>query len=163
MVKLIGLAALALLGTTGAAMAQEEPAPVTPQDSAWHNRQMLAVVGLKAADGWGVLPGNMRWRRTAGDGNGKHPAVTDTVKIHYTGTFIDGTQFDTSVGGEPAVFPLARLIKAWQLAVPMAGVGDTIEIAVPADMAYGPKGKGPIPGNATLMFTIQLLGIEAAQ
>jgi FKBP-type peptidyl-prolyl cis-trans isomerase FkpA len=159
--KTIGLAAVALLATSGAALAQEAPAPpVTPQDSAWHNRQMLAVVGLKAADGWSALPGNMRWRRTAGDGSGRHPTVADTVKIHYTGTFIDGTQFDTSVGGEPAVFPLAKLIKAWQLAVPMAGVGDTIEIAVPADMAYGPLGKGPIPGDATLMFTIQLLGIE---
>ena len=161
--KMIGLAALALAGTSSAAMAQDAPASVTPQDSAWRNRQVLAVVGLKAADGWQALPGNMRWRRTAGDGNGKHPAVSDTVKIHYTGTFIDGTQFDTSVGGEPAVFPLSRLIKAWQLAVPMAGVGDTIEIAVPADMAYGPVGKGPIPGDATLMFTIQLLGIEAPQ
>lgn len=159
--KAIALAAVALLGTSGVAMAQDEPvAPVTPQDSAWHNRQMLAVVGLKAADGWVILPGNMRMRRTVGNGSGKHPTVADTVKIHYTGTFIDGTQFDTSVGGEPAVFPLGRLIKAWQVALPMAGVGDTIEIAAPADMAYGPKGKGPIPGDATLMFTIQLLGIE---
>jgi len=161
--KAIALAAAALLGTNGVAMAQDEPAaPVTPQDSAWHNRQMLAVVGLKAADGWIILPGNMRMRRTVGNGSGKHPTVADTVKIHYTGTFIDGTQFDTSVGGEPAVFPLGRLIKAWQVALPMAGVGDTIEIAVPADMAYGPKGKGPIPGDATLMFTIQLLGIEGS-
>lgn len=161
--KIVGLAAMALLGTSGVVMAQDEPAaPVTPQDSAWHNRQMLAVVGLKAADGWIILPGNMRMRRTVGNGSGKHPTVADTVKIHYTGTFIDGTQFDTSVGGEPAVFPLGRLIKAWQVALPMAGVGDTIEIAVPADMAYGPKGKGPIPGDATLMFTIQLLGIEGS-
>lgn len=159
--KTIWLAALALAGSSSAAMAQDEPAPaVTPQDSAWHNRQVLAVVGLKAADGWSILPGDVRWRRIAGDGSGKHPAVSDTVKIHYTGKFIDGSTFDTSVGGEPAVFPLGRLIKAWQLAVPMAGVGDTIEIAVPADMAYGPVGRGPIPGDATLMFTIQLLGIE---
>jgi FKBP-type peptidyl-prolyl cis-trans isomerase FkpA len=161
--KMIGLAAVALLGTSGVAMAQDDPAPaVTPQDSAWHNRQMLAVVGLKAADGWIALPGNMRMRRTVGNGSGKHPTVADTVKIHYTGKFIDGTIFDTSVGGEPAVFPLGRLIKAWQLALPMVGVGDTIEIAVPADMAYGPVGRGPIPGDATLMFTIQLLGIEGS-
>jgi FKBP-type peptidyl-prolyl cis-trans isomerase len=161
--KTIWLAVLALAGTSSAAMAQDDPAPaVTPQDAAWHNRQVLAVVGLKAADGWSILPGDVRWRRTAGNGSGKHPAVSDTVKIHYTGKFIDGTTFDTSVGGEPAVFPLGRLIKAWQLAVPMAGVGDTIEIAVPADMAYGPVGRGPIPGNATLIFTIQLLGIEGS-
>ena len=152
------ICAALLVAAATPAMAQDAPV-VTPQDSAWHNRQVLAVVGLKAADGWGVLKGNVRWRRIAGDGSGKHPSATDTVKIHYTGRFIDGTTFDTSVGGPAAVFPLPRLIEAWQLAVPLAGVGDTIEIAVPADMAYGPEGRGPIPGNATLIFTIQLLGI----
>lgn len=162
MLKIIGPALVVLAGTSGVAMAQDEAPATTPQDAAWHNRQVLAVVGLKAADGWSILPGDVRWRRIAGDGSGKHPAVTDTVKIHYTGKFIDGTTFDTSVGGEPAVFPLSRLIKAWQEAVPMAGVGDTIEIAVPADMGYGPVGRGPIPGDATLMFTIQVLGIEGS-
>jgi len=158
--KIMIAAAAALMVSTAGACAQEAPkTPDYSQDAAWNNRQVLAIVGLKAADGWQTLPKNVKWRRVAGDGTGKHPLATDTVKIHYTGKFIDGTTFDTSVGGEPAEFPLPALIEAWQMAVPMAGVGDTIEIAVPADMGYGPKGRGPIPGNATLMFTIQLLGI----
>ncbi|MES2441946.1 MAG: FKBP-type peptidyl-prolyl cis-trans isomerase [Pseudomonadota bacterium] len=161
--KMMTAAAAALMLSATTACAQDAPPSEDhSQDAAWHNRQMLAVASLKAADGWGVLPGNVRWRRTAGNGAGAHPAVTDTVRIHYTGTFIDGTQFDTSVGGPPAEFPLDRLIKAWQVAVPMAGVGDTIEIVAPADMAYGPTTRGPIPGGATLKFTIQLLGIVPA-
>ncbi len=156
------LAAVALLGSAPA-LAQDARPPLS-QDTAWHNRQVLAVVGLKAADGWQPLPGNLRWRRIAGDGSGKHPTAADTVRINYAGTLTDGTEFDSSwKRGEPAVFPLGRLIKAWQVAVPMAGVGDTIELAIPADMAYGPLGKGPIPGDATLFFKIELLGIEPAQ
>ena len=62
--------------------------------------------------------------------------------------------------GEPATFPLGRLVKAWQLAIPEMGVGDTIELYAPADLAYGPVGKGPIPGNATLVFKVELIGIE---
>lgn len=147
-----------------AAQAQDSEAPPAPppmsQDAAWHNRQVLAVVGLKAADGWHWLD-RLRWRRVAGDGSGAHPLATDTVTVNYEGTLTDGTKFDSSWDrGEPATFPLPKLIKAWQLAIPKAGVGDTIELAMPADLAYGPKGKGPIPGDATLIFKIQLLGIE---
>ncbi|MDF7774922.1 FKBP-type peptidyl-prolyl cis-trans isomerase [Sphingomonas sp. AOB5] len=144
-----------------AAMVQDAPDATTPQDAAWHNRQQLAISSLKAADGWQPLPGNGRWRRVKGDGTGRHPAVTDTVTLHYAGTLIDGTEFDSSFKrGEPATFPLNRLVKGWQVAVPNMGVGDTIEIAIPADMAYGPNGRGPIPGNATLLFTIQLIAIQ---
>ncbi|MCW3837055.1 FKBP-type peptidyl-prolyl cis-trans isomerase [Sphingomonas canadensis] len=163
------LAALTLAAIPAAAPAAHAqdaavpPVPATAQDSAWHNRQILAVVGLKWQDGWRWLD-RMRWRRVAGDGSGAHPKVSDTVTVHYEGTLTDGTKFDSSWDrGEPATFPLERLIKAWQLAIPMAGVGDTIEIAIPADLGYGPKGKGPIPGNATLLFKIQLLGIETAE
>ncbi len=74
--------------------------------------------------------------------------------------FTDGATFDSSFDrGEPATFPLGRLIRAWQLAIPQMGVGDTIELAAPATLAYGPTGKGPIPGGATLLFKVQLLGI----
>ncbi len=113
------------------------------------------------AEGWSWLPGGVLWRRTKGDGSGAHPTVDDTVTVHYVGTFTDGETFDSSrQRGEPATFPLRGLIKAWQEAIPMAGVGDTIELAIPAAMAYGPVGRGPIPGDATLLFEIELLGIE---
>ena len=90
------------------------------------------------------------------------PTLDDTVTLHYAGTFIDGAEFDSSYRrNEPATFPLRGLIRAWQLAVPMMAVGDTIEIAVPAAMGYGPVGRGPIPGGATLLFKIELLAIPS--
>lgn len=142
----------------------QQAAPDPSQDAAWHNRQQLALASLKANDGWRPLQGGLMWRRTKGNGSGAHPAVTDMVKIHYAGTLADGTEFDSSFKrGEPATFPLDGLIEAWQLAVPQMGVGDTIEIASPSSLAYGPRGKGPIPGGATLFFTIELFAINPAE
>ena len=150
-------AALAL--TAAPAFAQEGP-PDRSQDLAWHNAQQAYIASLKPADGWRYLPGGLKWRRISGDGSGARPTVEDTVTVHYAGTLVDGTTFDSSFDrGEPATFPLGRLIKAWQLAIPQMGVGDTIELAAPALLAYGPTGKGPIPGGATLLFKVQLLGI----
>lgn len=146
----------------GAAVAAVTVGAQTPagQDVGFLNRQQLALAALKPADGWRPLQGGLMWRRIKGDGSGPHPAVSDTVRLHYAGTLVDGTEFDSSyTRGEPAVFPLDRLIPAWQIAVPQMGVGDTIEIAAPSTLAYGPVGKGPIPGGATLMFKIELLGI----
>ena len=152
-------AAFAALLAASPALAQEAPAGPS-QDAAWHNRQMIALAERQASDGWGYLPGGLLWRRVAGDGSGARPTVDDTVTLHYVGSLVDGTEFDSSVRrGQPATFPLRGLIPAWQLAVPMMGVGDTIEIAAPASLAYGPLGRGPIPGGATLLFRIELLGI----
>ncbi|KPM16936.1 FKBP-type peptidyl-prolyl cis-trans isomerase [Citromicrobium sp. WPS32] len=154
--------ALAALALPCAAIAQDGATPDQPaHDLAWHNRQQAAIAELKAEDGWQVLPGGLKWRRIAGDGSGPKPTVEDTVTVHYAGRLLDGTQFDSSYDrSEPATFPLGRLVKAWQLAIPQMGVGDTIELYTPADLAYGPVGKGPIPGNATLVFKVELLGIE---
>lgn len=136
------------------------PAPDRSQDIKWHTAQQTYLAGLKQVDGWRYLPGGLKWRRIAGDGSGAKPSVEDTVTVHYAGTFIDGTTFDSSFDrGEPATFPLGALIPAWQLAIPQMGVGDTIELAAPATLAYGPTGKGPIPGGATLLFKVQLIAI----
>jgi FKBP-type peptidyl-prolyl cis-trans isomerase FkpA len=131
------------------------------QDTAWMNAQQAYLAGLGREDGWRTMPGGLKWRYVEyADSKGK-PRVEDRVTVHYAGTFIDGETFDSSFDrGEPATFPLGRLIKAWQMAIPEMGVGDTIEIAAPADLAYGPTGKGPIPGGATLLFKVQLLDIE---
>lgn len=158
MKRLISMSAAALLALTGTACGQTTPD--RSQDTAWINSQSLALASLKASDGWQTLDKGLRWRRIAGNGSGRHPAVTDTVTLHYAGRLTDGTEFDSSYArGEPATFPLEALIEAWQLAVPQMGVGDTIELAVPAELGYGPRGKGPIPGGATLLFKIELLGI----
>jgi len=156
MKRAAAVAATAVLAGIGAApaVAQNDPS----QDTAWLNRQQAALAE-RAAQGWYYLPGGVLWRRTAGDGTGPHPTVQDTVTLHYAGTLVDGTEFDSSYGGRPATFPLRQLIRAWQLAVPQMAVGDTIEIAVPSDLGYGPRGGGPIPGGATLLFKIELLDI----
>jgi FKBP-type peptidyl-prolyl cis-trans isomerase len=158
---------LALLGIAGAAVLTVSVAGAMqdkrhdPQDIAWHNAQQAYLASLKPADGWQPVAGGLKWRLVSGDGSGPRPSVNDTVTVHYTGRFIDGQVFDSSVErGEPATFPLGQLVKAWQIAIPLMGVGDTIEIAAPADLAYGPKGRGPIPGGATLLFTVELRGIE---
>ena len=154
--------AAALVAVPVAATAQDEaPTVDRSQDMAWHMAQQQALASRQMSDGWSWLPGGVLWKRVKGDGSGARPTVRDTVTVHYVGTFVDGETFDSSrARGQPATFPLGGLIKAWQEAIPMAGVGDTIQLAIPATMAYGPVGRGPIPGGATLLFDIELLGIE---
>ena len=161
--SLVAAAAALIALNPLAALAQDAPAPPPPsQDAAWHNQQQIALASRQASDGWQWIEGGLLWRRIAGDGSGKHPTVNDTVTLHYAGTLVDGTEFDSSYKrGEPATFPLSRLIRAWQLAVPQMGIGDTIEIALPATLGYGPIGRGPIPGGATLLFKIELLAIPS--
>ena len=162
MSRAAALSALLALIAVAPPLAAQDGAPADrSQDMAWLTRQQTYLAGLSAADGWHYIPGGLKWRFVEGDGSGPHPTVDDAVTVHYAGTFIDGETFDSSFDrGEPATFPLGRLIKAWQLAIPQMGVGDTIEIAAPADLAYGPVGKGPIPGGATLLFKVQLIDIE---
>jgi FKBP-type peptidyl-prolyl cis-trans isomerase len=159
--KMIAAAGLWLaVGSMAAAQSVAEPA-APARDAAWHNAQMLYLLDLKAGNGWRIGPGGLRYRRIkAGAADSPSPAATDTVTIHYAGRFIDGAEFDSSIArGEPATFPLPRLIRGWQEGVPLMRVGDTFEFAIPPAMAYGPNGKGPIPGGATLLFTVELLGI----
>ena len=153
--------ALALLLLPAAAAAQEAPAQPAP-DTDWHNAQMLARWSLRAEDGWRTTASGLRFRQVrSGEPGAPRPTPEDTVTIHYVGTFIDGREFDSSVArGEPATFPLPRLIRGWQEGVPLMAVGDRFEFAIPGHLAYGPRGRGPIPGGATLLFTIDLLGIE---
>jgi len=154
------LALGAALIAAAAALAQPADGPPDrSQDMAWVSAQQAALAERAAQPGWQSLEGGLLWRRVAGDGTGARPKVSDVVTVHYTGSFVDGSQFDSSEGGEPATFPLGRLIPAWKLAIPQMGVGDTVEIAAPAPLAYGMKGKGPIPGGATLLFTVRLIAI----
>jgi len=150
---------LALIAAAAAVAQPVDSAADRSQDVTWMNAQQVALATRAAQPGWQSLEGGLLWRRVAGDGSGKHPTPDDIVTVHYTGTFVDGATFDSSEGGEPAAFPLGKLIPAWKLAIPQMGVGDTIELAAPASLAYGTKGKGPIPGGATLLFNVRLIGI----
>lgn len=161
------LAAAALAASMALALAparaqDSAAAPETDaQNPAWHAQQQLYLLALTAEDGWHLEQGGVRWRWVKYLASDKKPKVSDMITVHYEGRLIDGTVFDSSYArGEPATFPLGRLVKGWQRAIPNMGVGETIEIAIPADMAYGPVGRGPIPGNATLVFKVELIAIE---
>lgn len=98
-------------------------------------------------------------------GSGKTPALTDTVKVHYHGTLIDGTVFDSSVErGEPVTFPVNGVIPGWTEALQLMKVGDKWQLAIPAKLAYGDQGAGgKIGPDSTLLFDVELLGIEGAE
>jgi FKBP-type peptidyl-prolyl cis-trans isomerase len=94
------------------------------------------------------------------EGEGAQPEPTDEVKVHYHGTLRDGTVFDSSVDrGEPAQFPLDRVIPCWTEAVTQMKVGGKSRIVCPASIAYGARGMGEIPGDAALVFEVELLDI----
>ena len=94
-------------------------------------------------------------------GTGESPKATDKVKVHYTGTLIDGTKFDSSVDrGEPITFPLNGVIKGWGEGLQHMKVGGKARLVIPPSLGYGAEGTGPIPPNATLVFEVQLLSIE---
>lgn len=94
-------------------------------------------------------------------GTGPMPKADDTVKTHYRGTLIDGTEFDSSYKrGEPATFGVTQVIKGWTEALLMMPVGSKWQLFIPGDLAYGPGGRPGIPANATLLFDIELISIE---
>ncbi len=96
------------------------------------------------------------------EGTGPSPKETDTVKVNYKGTTIDGTEFDSSYKrGQPAEFPVNRVIKGWTEALQLMKVGAKYQLYVPAELAYGERGAGSDIGpNAMLMFDVELLGIN---
>jgi len=95
------------------------------------------------------------------EGSGPKPKATDTVEVHYIGTLIDGTEFDSShKRGQPAKFPLNRVIPAWTEGLQLMTVGSKYKFFAPANLAYGDKGPGIIGPNAVLIFEVELLGIE---
>ncbi len=119
-------------------------------------------VAAKAAKepGAQVLPSGLVFRSLK-DGNGASPQASDKVRVHYRGTFADGKEFDSSYSrGQPAEFPLDRVIKCWTEGVQKLKVGGKAKLTCPPAIAYGERGAGGvIPPNATLQFEVELLGI----
>lgn len=116
----------------------------------------------KKKPGVTALPNGLQYEvLKAGDPAGIKPKATDTVKVHYTGTLIDGTKFDSSVDrGEPATFPLNGVIRGWTEILQLMSVGSKWKVYIPSDLAYGDRGAGGVikPGS-TLIFEIDLLDV----
>ena len=94
-------------------------------------------------------------------GTGPSPAAVDTVKVHYKGTLVDGTEFDSSyTRGQPAEFPLNGVIKCWTEGLQKMKAGGKAKLVCPSDIAYGDRGRPKIPGGAALIFEVELLEVK---
>ena len=141
------ITALPLLAAAPAALAQDKAA--------------TDVLAKAAKEPGAVVTESGLVYRSLKDGKGEHPTATQTVKVHYRGTFPDGKEFDSSYSrGQPLEFPLNRVIKCWTEGVQKMQVGGKAKLTCPSAIAYGERGAGgAIPPNATLLFEVELLGI----
>lgn len=115
----------------------------------------------KTKDGVVTLPSGLQYKILT-PGTGAKPAASDTVVCNYRGTFLDGTEFDSSYKrGQPATFAVDHVIKGWTEALQLMPVGSKWQLWIPSDLAYGPRGAGGVIGpNATLAFEVELISIK---
>ncbi|NUM54434.1 MAG: FKBP-type peptidyl-prolyl cis-trans isomerase [Candidatus Hydrogenedentes bacterium] len=158
------------------AMTQDEMKVVLDGFRQKQMEKMKAVADKNLAEGEAFLIANAKKpgvKSTASglqylvvtEGKGEMPKATDTVKTHYRGTLIDGTEFDSSYArNEPTEFPVNQVIKGWTEALQLMHVGDKWKLFIPANLAYGERGAGADIGpNSTLIFDIELLEVIKAK
>ena len=123
---------------------------------------MAFLEANKTMDGVVTLPSGLQYK-VLQEGTGPKPAPTDTVICNYRGTLLDSTEFDSSYKrGQPATFPVAGVIKGWTEALQLMSVGSKWQLFIPPELAYGERGfGGQIGPNATLIFEVELLSIQA--
>jgi FKBP-type peptidyl-prolyl cis-trans isomerase FklB len=122
----------------------------------------LAANGKK--EGVVTLPSGLQYKVLAA-GKGKSPSPTDNVTVHYRGTLVDGTEFDSSYKrNEPATFGVDRVIAGWKEALPMMKEGAKWQLFVPSKLAYGEQGGGSkIPPDSTLFFEVELISVQSGR
>lgn len=167
MKHIVPLAAALVLAACASA---PEPAPAvqlgtgTAEGWAAGNREYLRLNAQRR--GWTTTESGLQYRRVGrANPTGRQPTAADTVKVHYRGTFVDGRQFDSSYDrGEPAEFPLGRVIRGWTEGVALMREGETFEFVIPAELGYGERwvGGDELPPNSTLLFTVELLEVKPA-
>jgi FKBP-type peptidyl-prolyl cis-trans isomerase len=114
---------------------------------------------VKAKPGVQVTPSGLCYE-VVQPGSGEFPKASDTVRVHYTGTLVNGTKFDSSVDrGEPSEFPLSGVIAAWTEGLQKINKGGKLKLYVPSNLGYGEQGTQGIPPNATLIFDVELIDI----
>jgi FKBP-type peptidyl-prolyl cis-trans isomerase FklB len=115
-------------------------------------------------EGVRTLPSGLQYR-VLSEGEGEPPAATDTVTVHYRGTLIDGSEFDSSYGrGQPDAFPLERMIRGWAEGLQLMRPGAKYRLFIPPELAYDERGKGARIGpHSVLVFEVELLSVQPAE
>ena len=142
-------------------MAQKQ-AEVTKKLAEKNKSEGEAFLGEnKKKEGVKILPSGLQYKVIT-EGSGRSPKESDTVTVNYKGTFVDGTEFDSSYKrGEPATFPVNGVIKGWTEALPLMKEGAKWQLFIPPSLAYGEAGAGNAIGpNATLIFEVELISIK---
>lgn len=141
---------------------QEKQMAMQAEQSAKNSAEGAAYLAQNAQKAGVTTTASGLQYRTLVAGQGKTPTTRDRVKVHYKGTLIDGTVFDSSYDrGEPIVFPVTGVIAGWVEGLQLMQVGSKFELVIPSNLAYGASGSGPVIGaDATLIFEVELLGIE---
>jgi len=128
--------------------------------AAWTAQAQVDLAATAAKEPGATVTSSGLVYRSLQDGTGANPSAADTVKVHYRGTFADGSEFDSSYKrNAPAQFPLGGVIPCWTEGVQRMKVGGKAKLTCPAAIAYGSRGVGPIPPNTTLQFEVELLEI----
>lgn len=144
-----------LLALLGCASPSEDPAAY----AAWKGNNFLKYNATK--ENVVTLPSGLQYR-VIQEGSGAKPGYRDKVTVHYRGTLIEGTEFDSSYKrGNPATFPLNRVIKGWTQALTLMREGAKWELFIPPELAYGEQGSGQQIGpNETLIFEVELISVN---
>jgi FKBP-type peptidyl-prolyl cis-trans isomerase FklB len=114
-------------------------------------------------EGVTALPSGLQYK-VLKDGSGKLPKMTDTVTVHYRGTLIDGTEFDSSYSrNEPAAFRVGGVIRGWTEALQLMKEGSKWQLFIPPELGYGQRGSSAIGPNSTLIFEVELISVETTE
>ncbi len=137
---------------------QEEKKQALAESNKKDGAAFLAANATK--EGVVTLPSGLQYKVLVA-GTGPKPAATDSVVCNYKGTLLDNTEFDNSYKrGQPATFGVGGVIKGWTEALQLMPAGSKWQLFIPADLAYGERGRDPIGPNATLIFEVELLSIQ---
>ncbi|WP_296818706.1 FKBP-type peptidyl-prolyl cis-trans isomerase [Brevundimonas sp.] len=166
MIRSLALAAAALFAAACSTAPPPAPAPSESSQAGWEAGQAAWLAWNSSQRGWSTTDSGLQYRRVSeARPLGARPGPTDTVRVHYEGTFIDGRVFDSSYeSGEPIEFPLNRVIRGWTEGLQLMREGETFEFAIPADLAYGDRWVGGdlIPPGSVLLFQVELLAVTPA-
>jgi FKBP-type peptidyl-prolyl cis-trans isomerase FkpA len=157
-------AAAVFAAVLGLALALGAPAGHAQTAAAGSSAPAADVLAAAAAEKGAVVTASGLVYRSLQEGQGENPTAANTVRVHYRGRFPDGREFDSSYSrGQPASFPLNRVIRCWTEGVQKMKVGGKAKLTCPAAIAYGERGAGGvIPPNSILQFEVELLGITKA-